>query len=90
VGIGYLLGHGETDAHNGLPYLGLGPRPGKSENRVYPDTLVQWALATKPDIAENWTSQRPLISINGCHTTNLGPGAILNFVDAFATLWVGV
>ena len=27
--------------------------------------------------------------INGCHTTDLAPGAMLNFVDAFATLGAG-
>jgi hypothetical protein len=40
VGVGYFLCHGETNAHQGAPYLGLGPRPGKPENRIYPNTLV--------------------------------------------------
>jgi hypothetical protein len=89
AGIGYFLCHGETDAHQGAPFLGIGPRPGKPENRIYPNTLVDWALATQPDIVGNWGTRRPLIFINGCHTTDLGPGAILNFVSAFATLGAG-
>jgi hypothetical protein len=89
VGIGYFLCHGETDARQHEPYLGLGPNPGKPENRIYPSTITSWARAAVPNISADWQSHRPLIFINGCHTTDLTPGAILNFVDGFATLGAG-
>jgi CHAT domain len=89
VGVGYFLCHGEIDATQKEPYLGLGPNPGKPENHIYPTTVVAWARAANPDISANWRNQRPLVFINGCHTTDLAPGAILNFVDAFATLGAG-
>jgi hypothetical protein len=89
VGVGYFLCHGQTDASQNEPYLSLGPNPGQSDNWIYPNTVVSWARSTDPDIWTNWQARRPLVFINGCHTTDLAPGAMLNFVDAFATLGAG-
>jgi hypothetical protein len=57
--------------------------------RRAPNTILSWTRTTNPDIWRNWQTHRPLVFINGCHTTDLAPGAMLNFVDAFATLGAG-
>lgn len=89
VGIGYFLCHGQTDTNQNEPYLSLGPNPGQPDNWIYPNTILSWARSADPDIWSNWQARRPLVFINGCHTTDLAPGAMLNFVDAFATLGAG-
>jgi hypothetical protein len=89
VGIGYFLCHGQSDTSQNEPYLSLGPNPGQPENWIYPNTVLSWTRSTNPDIWGNWRTHRPLVFINGCHTTDLAPGAMLNFVDAFATLGAG-
>ncbi len=57
---------------NGLPFLRVGPEGG--------DRLVANNILNK---RIRWRKIRPLIFINGCHTTALSPEAALDFVSTF-------
>jgi len=83
--IAYFLCHGEFDASKPEPepYLGVGPRDNNLAHRVYPNDLLSWARSPS---FKRWRDQRPLIFINGCHTGDLVPDDILNFVDTFAVM----
>jgi hypothetical protein len=80
----YFLCHGEHDGKN--PYLSIGVRDEKDIHRIYPETLQGWART--PDLV-SWETHHPLIFINGCHTANLRPGEVLNFVTAFGLAGAG-
>jgi hypothetical protein len=82
----YFLCHGEYDIGRSLPYLSIGLRDTQEIHRIYPDTLQAWADAAD---LKAWGTQRPLIFINGCHTTNLTPGEVLNFVTALGYAGAG-
>lgn len=75
----YFLCHGEYDGKD--PFLSIGLRDNNQIHRIYPQTLQNWART--PALA-GWQKQRPLIFINGCHTANLKPGEVLNFVTALS------
>ncbi|HEY0725787.1 MAG TPA: hypothetical protein VGD41_17670, partial [Pyrinomonadaceae bacterium] len=82
----YFLCHGEYDTTRSLPYLSIGLRDTQEIHRIYPDTLQAWADAAD---LKAWGKQHPLIFINGCHTTNLTPGEVLNFVTALGFAGAG-
>lgn len=82
----YFLCHGEYDTARSLPYLSIGLRDMQEIHRIYPDTLQAWADAAD---LKAWGKQHPLIFINGCHTTNLTPGEVLNFVTALGFAGAG-
>jgi hypothetical protein len=77
----YFLCHGDIDAQK-RPFLGIGPRDNDPAHRIYAEALFQWSNTQNFD--DTWMARRPLIFINGCHTTNLKPGEILSFVATFA------
>jgi hypothetical protein len=76
----YFLCHGEYDAQEQEPYLGIGLRDSNRVHRIYPKTLHGWA---RTNDFNAWHDRHPLVFINGCHTANLKPGEVLNFVTAF-------
>jgi len=76
----YFLCHGEFDNNLDAPYLGIGPRDMNYQHRVYPDQLLQWART----VEDFWSDRHPLVFINGCHTADLVPDQILNFVNTFS------
>lgn len=77
----YFLCHGERDVK---PFLGIGPRDQDLDHRIYPDTVQDWTdTAQLPNLAA-WARRHPLIFINGCHTCDLSPKEVLNFVTAFS------
>jgi hypothetical protein len=47
--------------------------------------LLQWART----VADFWIDRHPLVFINGCHTADLVPDQILNFVNTFAGFGAG-
>lgn len=84
----YFLCHGKHDPDLNSPYLGIGPDDADATHRIYVDSLVDWSGRPRPpgpDLAA-WQRRRPLVFINGCHTTDLKPGQLLNFVDQFSGL----
>ena len=68
----YFYCHG--GAAERRPFLLLGP---PDPMGITPDNLEAWDV--------RWAAPRPLVFINGCHTTALSPWEAYNFVTAFAT-----
>lgn len=68
----YFYCHGGVEDRS--PFIVVGP-DNEDPNRIARDTLR----------AENirWTSQRPLVIINGCHTTALEPSQAIDLVTGF-------
>jgi len=62
--------------HGGIkkdtPYIKVGA---KNEKGITPDNLLAHWI--------QWDSPQPLVFINGCHTTALGPKLVLDFVASF-------
>jgi hypothetical protein len=83
----YFLCHGEFDAKINEPYLGVGLRDQNWQHRIYVSYLKGFLIAEAD--ANAWARNRPLIIINGCHTADLKPGDLLNFVSAFAAAGAG-
>jgi hypothetical protein len=82
----YFLCHGDIDNTPPLPrpFLGIGLRDGEAQHMIYVRTVQGWAETTAmPNLAQ-WSKRRPFVFINGCHTTNLSPDQILNFVTGFS------
>jgi hypothetical protein len=75
----YFICHCEKDPAENQPYLYVGPRDGSSTRKIYPNTIIEWAQTT----LDEWKRLKPLVFINGCHTGDLEPGEVLNFVSAF-------
>jgi len=82
--VAYFLCHGEFDADRKESYLGVGPRDDDLEHRVYVSKLNSFMISQELN-ADEWARRAPLIVINGCHTTDLAPGQLLNFVSSFAS-----
>jgi hypothetical protein len=82
----YFLCHGEFDAAQQKPYLGIGPRDQNVAHRVYPTSLSTWATPPPQLDLDAWQTRRPLVIINGCHTCDLLPGHLFNFVTEFTRL----
>jgi hypothetical protein len=80
AGFAYVFCHGKYDDSRKEPFLGIGPDDAKAQHRIYPTTVLGWARTSS---WETWDSQHPLIFINGCHTCDLTPGQVLQFVSAF-------
>ena len=76
----YFLCHDEWDEHKRDCYLGVGPRDDDESHKIYAQRLVAWLRKQNP---KAWKERHPLIFINGCHTADLRPGQVLNFVPAF-------
>jgi len=82
----YFLCHGATEMIGGSdqPFLGIGLRDGKPEHKIFPDTIQSWAQsAVEPNLA-GWSTRRPLVFVNGCHTFALSPDQMLSFVSGFS------
>ena len=75
----YFLCHGEYDRATNEPYLGIGLRDSDPTHRIYPSNLSQVLI----NAAAPWRANAPLVLINGCHTADLEPGQIWNFVTSF-------
>jgi hypothetical protein len=68
----YLYCHGGTAGRT--PFLQVGP---KDERGITSDNLA------RDDENKPWIKTRPLVFINGCHTTALSPKAVMDFVSVF-------
>jgi hypothetical protein len=76
----YFLCHGKFDLAEDMPYIGIGPDDEDPQHRIYPQTIMGWA---RDSAWKAWEAQHPLVFINGCHTSDLTPGQVLEFVSAF-------
>jgi hypothetical protein len=85
----YFLCHGEYDTVRGEPYIGIGLRDNDPLHRVYTQDLSTWSEWDKQPNLDDWDKLRPLVFINGCHTCNLDPSQILNFVSTLVNIQAG-
>lgn len=88
----YFLCHGEfqsltADKEKGMfrpnkPYLsfGKGDRP---ENRIDP---AFWEHRLFKYHQSYWEKHKPIVFINGCHTVDVSPSVVLNFLSSFKNL----
>ena len=78
----YFYCHGKwgvfEDSSLRVPFLEIG-----RTDRIAPSDLSAWDDADGWD-ERHWGDVSPLVFINGCHTVELTPEGIANFVDAFA------
>ncbi len=81
----YFYCHGlrEALASGGtpLPKIGIGSAEG-----IAPGDIIAWDLGWSGKTA-HWRDTSPLVFINGCHTAELTPELLVNFVDAFAGVY---
>ncbi len=80
----YFYCHGDREPLPGssepIPYLIIG-----KEDKIKPADITAWAVAKWPD--NHWRKVPPLVFINGCHTAELTPELLVNFVDTFAGVY---
>jgi hypothetical protein len=82
----YFLCHGATEMVGGTnqPFLGIGLRDGNAEHMIFPDTIQSWAQSDQQPNLSGWSTRRPLVFVNGCHTFALSPDQMLSFVSGFS------
>lgn len=70
----YLYCHGGVSVRDGTPYLVLGPPDSDGLDTTYlMDEKIVWGEPPP----------RPVVFINGCHTTALGPDQLMDLVGGF-------
>jgi hypothetical protein len=81
VEIVYFYCHGGRSQLPGTgqatPYLEVGVK-----ERFQPHDIITWRIANWPE--NHWKDTSPLVFLNGCHTAELTPGLLVNFVDEFS------
>jgi len=65
-----------------VPYLEVG----KGE-RISPDDILAWDESDWAANGNHWRETSPLVFINGCHTAELTPDLLVNFVDTFVGVY---
>jgi hypothetical protein len=63
-----------------IPYLGVG-----AAEKMTPDDVLAYLGGN--DAQLYWRVSNPLVFVNGCHTAELTPEGLVNFVDTFAGLY---
>ena len=71
----YFYCHGRRDQQK-QPYLEIG-----TADKISPADIGAWDSSLWPK--NHWRKTAPLVFINGCHTTELTPDLLVNFVDDF-------
>jgi hypothetical protein len=82
----YLYCHGRRQVVPGavqpMPYLQLG-----DDERLTPSDLTTWQEWEWSD--DHWADTSPLVFINSCHSAEITPSSLAQFVDAFCGLYAG-
>lgn len=77
----YFFGHGRYEnkesPDKGITYLEMA-----DGYTIVPEDIKTWAKYDWPE--GHWRHNSPLVLLNGCHTAELTPKALVNFVDMFA------
>jgi hypothetical protein len=74
----YFFCHGKRGSNGGI----LSPILELDESQSFtPEDVISWSDGVWP--RRCWQRTSPLVFINGCHTTELTPELLVNFVDAF-------
>lgn len=76
----YFYCHGRREALAGskaiIPYIQVGTKEG-----IAPSDITTWQMADWHKT--HWCEISPLVFINGCHTAELTPDLLVDFVDSF-------
>ena len=83
----YFYCHGkreEIGADTPLSYLEVG-----DGEKIRPTDVITWHVSDWVHQGNHWLTTMPLVFINGCHTTEITPGSLVTFVDAFAGVNAG-
>ncbi|HTD19727.1 MAG TPA: hypothetical protein VK667_09385, partial [Ktedonobacteraceae bacterium] len=75
----YFYCHGgrvKTISGRETPFLEIG-----KDERFQPSDIAVWQRAEWSE--KHWQDMSPLVVINGCHTVELTPELLVNFVDGF-------
>jgi len=82
----YFYCHGKRELRPGgaapIPYLEIGDK-----EQIKPADITTWYFA-ESTAAHHWETT-PLVFINGCHTAELSPELLVNFVDVFSSAKAG-
>lgn len=82
----YLYCHGRREVVPGavqpVPYLELG-----DDERLFPSDLT--ALHDSEWLEDHWADTSPLVFINSCHSAEITPSSLAQFVDAFCGIYAG-
>lgn len=70
----YFYCHGGLAAETDTPYLEVGPR---GSAPLFAQSLINEGVS--------WETLRPLVMLNGCHTTAASPEAMFSLLSAFAS-----
>jgi kumamolisin len=81
----YFYCHGKRESLAGTgqatPYIEVG-----QNETITPDDITAWQMGDS--WSENhWKKTSPLVFINGCHTVELTPELLINFVDSFVGVY---
>ncbi|WP_425619059.1 hypothetical protein NA78x_002790 [Anatilimnocola sp. NA78] len=78
--VAYFYCHGRRETIRGMkepvPFLEIG-----EGERIRPSDIIAWEQSGWSP--RHWRDTSPLVFINGCHTTELIPETLVNFVDVF-------
>ena len=76
----YFFGHGRYENRvspgDGITVLEM------ADGCIAPEDVMTWAKYDWPQ--GHWRENSPLVVLNGCHTAELTPATLVNFVDMFA------
>lgn len=85
LAVAYFYCHGGHELQAGAtepsPYLQIGSLD-EPPYRFFPTDIAAWR-ASGDWPPKHWHDASPLVFINGCHTVELTPEALVNFVDGF-------
>lgn len=77
--IAYFYCHGKDGGANQKPFLEVG-----KADEIPPEQIVAWHRTSWREQPGHWSSTKPLVFLNGCHTAELTPQSPVNFVDCFS------
>jgi len=81
----YLYCHGRRNplpgSTTGTPLLAVG----KDKEGITPTDIIAWKQLSWSKT--HWTQTSPLVFINGCHTAELTPEVLVNFIDIFVGVY---
>lgn len=83
IEIVYFYTHGRRQEIPGVsqktPALQLG-----TDEQLIPDDIIAWHRSKWSK--DHWHNTSPMVFINGCHTAELTPESLINFVDTFSAV----
>jgi hypothetical protein len=79
LGLAYFYCHGRAATATTKACIEVGEK-----DRIEPRQIIAWNRVAWDDVPDHWTETRPLVFLNGCHTTDLLPQTPVNFVDTFS------